>query len=157
MRRNDREIKERSEIIKVMEKCDVCRLALNDEGYPYIVPMNFGMNDEDGKLTLYFHCANEGKKLDLIRKDGRASFEMDCEHRLVPDYDKKMCTMEYESVIGQGIIKILSDDEKMNALSILMRHYHHDDFPINEKIFPITTVFSLTVSEITGKRRMKRK
>lgn len=157
MRRNDREIKERNEIIKVMEKCDVCRLALNDEGYPYIVPMNFGMNDEDGKLTLYFHCANDGKKLDLIRKDGRASFEMDCEHRLLTNYDEMNCTMEYESVIGRGEIKILGEEEKMNALRILMKHYHHENFPINEKIFPITTVFSLTVSEITGKRRIKRK
>lgn len=156
MRRSDREIKEYADIVSVIKSCDVCRLALNNEEYPYIIPLNFGFDDKNAAPALYFHSANEGTKLNLIRKDCRASFEMDCEHRLVPDYDKKMCTMEYESVIGQGIIKILSDDEKMNALSILMRHYHHDDFPINEKVLSMTTVFRLEIENMTAKRRVKR-
>ena len=49
MRRSDREIKDFDEIIEVINKCDVCRLAINDGDYPYIVPMNFGLNIEDGK------------------------------------------------------------------------------------------------------------
>ena len=37
MRRNDREITEFSEMTDVMKRCDVCRLALNDEdGYPSV-------------------------------------------------------------------------------------------------------------------------
>ena len=46
MRRADREIKEFDEMIQVIEKCDVCRIALNDEEYPYILPLNFGMQIE---------------------------------------------------------------------------------------------------------------
>lgn len=39
MRRNDREITEFSEMTDVMKRCDVCRLALNDEeDYPYLLP-----------------------------------------------------------------------------------------------------------------------
>ena len=35
MRRNDREIKNRAEILAVMRRCAVCHLALNDaDGYP---------------------------------------------------------------------------------------------------------------------------
>ena len=33
MRRSDREITDRNEILQVMERCDVCRLALNDGEY----------------------------------------------------------------------------------------------------------------------------
>ena len=63
MRRNDREITEFSEMTDVMKRCDVCRLALNDEdGYPYLLPLNFGMEETDGRVTLYFHGAKEGKK-----------------------------------------------------------------------------------------------
>ena len=69
MRRSDREIKEYNEIIGVIEKCDVCRLALNNDGYPYIIPLNFGFKEENGKAELYFHCANEGTKLELIKKE----------------------------------------------------------------------------------------
>ena len=54
MRRSDREIKDRDQIIEVIKKCDVCRLALNDGGYPYILPLNFGMEEKDGRSFCIF-------------------------------------------------------------------------------------------------------
>ncbi|MDE5782319.1 MAG: pyridoxamine 5'-phosphate oxidase family protein [Lachnospiraceae bacterium] len=156
MRRNDREIKEFENIVSVMEKCDVCRLAFNTEDYPYILPLNFGMEVEDGKITLYFHGANEGRKYELMAKDNRVCFEMDCSHRLVTDEESGSCTMEYESVIGQGLVEIVPDEEKYNALCILMKHYHKEEFPFNKNIIPQTTLFKVTVNKVTGKRRMKK-
>ena len=35
------------DIVRIMEKCDVCRIALNNNGYPYILPLNFGMKVEN--------------------------------------------------------------------------------------------------------------
>ena len=95
MRRSDREITDRNEILQVMERCDVCRLALNDGEYPYILPLNFGMEQAGEQIILYFHGATEGKKLDLIARDPRASFEMDCGHILHYDKEKGYCTMGY--------------------------------------------------------------
>lgn len=43
MRRKDREITDFDEIVAIMRKCDVCRIAVNDGDTPYIVPMNFGL------------------------------------------------------------------------------------------------------------------
>ena len=51
MRRSDREITDRNEIIQVMKQCDVCRLAFNDEAVPYILPLNFGLQYENGSIT----------------------------------------------------------------------------------------------------------
>lgn len=155
MRRKDREITDFDEIVSVIEKCDVCRLALNDSDYPYIVPLNFGMQIENEKIVLYFHSALEGTKLELIKKDNRASFEMDCGHKLVTTLDTGSCTMNYESVIGRGIIEFVPENEKYEALKVLMSHYHKEDFPFNVKVIPRTAVYKLTVSEITGKRREK--
>ena len=157
VRRSDREVKDFDEIIKIVEKCDVCRLAFSDEEYPYIVPLNFGHQAEDGKLVLYFHGANEGKKYDLIEKNNRAGFEMDCSHRLIASLDSCSCTMEYESVIGNGLIQFVPEEEKYDALCILMKHYHHEGFPFNEAVIPKTKVFKLTVDSMSAKRRMKRK
>lgn len=156
MRRTDREIKDISDILQVMEKCDVCRLALHDEEYPYILPLNFGLQVENGKIVLYFHGATEGKKYDLIAKNKKAGFEMDCAHRLVTIEEEGNCTMEYESVIGQGTVEILPEDEKYDALCVLMKHYHKEDFPFNKAVIPKTTVFRLVVESCTGKRRMKK-
>ena len=156
MRRSDREVKEFSDIVAIMRKCDVCRVALNGDGYPYILPLNFGMQVEGDKITLYFHGALEGTKYALIEKDSRASFEMDCAHKLVTDSERGSCTMEYESVIGQGHIEILSDDEKYDALRVLMEHYHQADFPFNKAVIPHTKVFKLVVESVTAKERKKR-
>lgn len=153
MRRRDREIKEFDEIVKIIKKCDSLVLGLNDEGYPYLVPLNFGMDIEDGQLYLYFHCAKEGKKLDLIQKDNRATFEMDCNHNFILYEERMSCTMGYESVIGQGTIEIVAEDKKYDALKILMQQYHAEDFQFNTDMIKVTTLLRLKVEKLTGKRR----
>ena len=155
MRRNDREIRDFTEIVEVIKKCDVCRIALHDAGYPYMIPLNFGMKTEGEQITLYFHGAGEGKKLELIRQDNRASFEMDCSHRLVSSEESGQCTMEYESVIGRGNVETVSEEEKMEALTILTDHYHETHFEFDTKAVPKTAVMKLVVEEMTGKRRVK--
>lgn len=156
MRRKDREITDLNEILSVMQKCDVCRLALHDEPYPYILPLNFGMEVEGEQITLYFHGANAGKKYELIARDPHVGFEMDCGHMLVLDEAQGNCTMAYESVMGTGIIEIVPDTEKEAALRRLMAHYRAADFPYNPKAIPVTTIMKLTVNAVTGKRRVKK-
>lgn len=157
MRRKDREVTDRNEMIQIMERCDVCRLVLNDEGYPYIVPLNFGMLVKEDRVELYFHGAAEGKKYELIARDNRAAFEMDCGHLLELDEEQGNCTMNYESVIGRGFVEMVPDDEKYESLRLLMSHYRQEDFPFNQKVIPRTNVFRLVVTEMTGKIRTKSK
>ncbi len=159
MRRTDREIKEFDQLLDVMRRCDVCRLALNDEEVPYILPLNFGMEVRDGTVVLYFHGAMEGTKYDRMARDNRAAFEMDCAHRLVVEQknDVCSCTMEYESVIGRGVVEMVEDEEeKFHGLTVLMGQYHKEDCPFSRQVMARTRVFKLTVSQMTGKRRMKR-
>ena len=52
MRRKDREITDFNEIIEIIKKCDVCRIAMNDGDFPYIVPLNFGLDVQDGRACL---------------------------------------------------------------------------------------------------------
>ncbi len=154
MRRKDREITDFDQMIEIINKCDVCRIALNDEGFPYIVPLNFGMDiEEDQQVVFYFHCAMEGKKLDLIRKDNRATFEMDCEHNFILYEERMSCTMGFASVIGHGTIEFVPDEDKYRALKILMRQYHAEDFKFNTDMIGVTTVLKMTVTDMVGKRR----
>lgn len=153
MRRKDREVTAFAELVAIIEQCDVCRLALHDEPYPYILPLNFGMTVNGTQVTLYFHGATEGKKYDLITKNPNVCFEMDCGHQLVTKQETGSCTMAYESVIGQGRVEIVPEEEKLDALTILMQHYHREDFAFNRNVIPHTTVFKLVVTTITGKRR----
>ena len=51
MFRKDREITDRNTIVDIMKRCHVCRLAFNDRqsGYPYLVPMNFGLVEKTAR------------------------------------------------------------------------------------------------------------
>ena len=153
MRRKDREITDFNEIINIIKKCDVCRIALNDKDFPYIVPLNFGLDIQGKEVYLYFHCAMEGKKLDLIAKDNRVTFEMDCDHNFILYEERMSCIMGYESVIGHGVIETVPDENKYESLKILMRQYHAEDFKFNTDMMRVTTVLKTTVIDMVGKRR----
>ena len=153
MRRKDREITDFNEIIDIIKKCDVCRIALNDDEYPYVVPLNFGLDVQGNQVFFYLHAAMEGKKLDLIAKDNRATFEMDCDHNFILYEERMSCTMGYASVIGHGTIEIVADEDKYESLKILMRQYHAEDFKFNTDMMKVTTVLKMTVTDMLGKRR----
>lgn len=152
MRRKDREILDLNEIMAIIKKCDVCSLALFDEEYPYIIPLNFGVSLTQNEITLYFHGANAGKKLELINKNNKAGFEMNCSHKLLLDEISCNSTMEYESVCGNGVIEILSKEEKREALTHLMKQYSDkENFHFDENEVNSVEVFKLVVNEIYGK------
>ena len=111
MRRKDREITDIAEIIGVMKKCDVCRLGLNDNGYPYILPLNFGMEVNGEKITLYFHSALEGHKVGLIQADNRASFEMDCGHELEYIEEKGYKSKSHNLAIRRWVLDAVKKKE----------------------------------------------
>ena len=81
MRRKDREVTELETVKEIIRQCDVLRLGLADGDYPYIVPMNFGWEEKEGRLYFYLHGAAEGRKAELLRQNGACSFQMDCGHR----------------------------------------------------------------------------
>ena len=157
MRRSDREIKDVPDIIGVIKKCDVCRLGLCDGDMPYVVPLNFGYEYKDSKLTLFFHSAAEGQKHDIIRRNPKAFFEMDCSHKLIEAEEAAKYTMEFESVMGCGIISYCTEKaEKIHALERLMNQYAGDktfDYP--DRVVDSVTMLRLDVSEFTGKRLKK--
>lgn len=156
MRRADREITAREEMVEVLKECDVMRLAFRDGEVPYILPLNFGMEEQGKALTFYFHGAREGYKYELIAREGRASFEADCKHRLVYDEVHDVCTMEYLSVIGRGKVSLVEEEgEVLHALALLMAHYGREQTVFRKEVVAMTRVFKLEVESMTGKRRMK--
>lgn len=155
MRRKDREITDMREIYEIIKKCDVCHVAFYNEEYPYVIPLNFGVTFNDGRFKLYFHCAKEGTKLELMKKNPHVAFAMDCSHNLV-FRDDSSCTMEYESVCGNGVLHALPEQEKVGALSVLMQQYHGgEEYTFPEQVVKMVEVLELTIDNISGKRLKK--
>lgn len=155
MRRKDREITNLDQIIDIIKKCDVCRIAIHDEEYPYIIPLNFGFEVVDEKIIVYIHGSKQGTKHALIQKDNRVSFEMDCSHRLILPNGDKSCTssMAYESVIGQGEMVLLTGEEKLHALFAILAHYGIESKNFDPIHFENTAVYCIKCTSYTAKRR----
>ena len=155
MRRTDREIKEFAEIVRVMEECDVVHLALNDtDGVPYVLALNFVPEVEGEQVTLYFHSAARGHKNELMLRDPRAAFEMDCEHQVLYSPEKKYCSFGFASVMGKGRLEKVPDERKTEIMNRLMARYHHSQVPAwNPAALPNTWVYCLNVESLSGKRR----
>lgn len=155
MRRSDREILDRDKMLAIAAECDCCRLGLSDKGRAYIVPMNFGFTDENGVLTLYFHCASEGRKLELIGGGAYAGFEMDCGHALVEADSACAFSYSYKCVMGEGKIEQVTDvSEKLLALNLIMKHYSgRDSWSFEPRIVDKLTILRLTVTAWSCKVR----
>jgi nitroimidazol reductase NimA-like FMN-containing flavoprotein (pyridoxamine 5'-phosphate oxidase superfamily) len=153
MRRKEREVSDIDNILKIMEKCTICNLGFNDGEYPYVVPVNFAYRRTPQAVELYFHGANEGKKIDLIKKEGKAAFTMHCGHRVVIGNTICGSTREYESVCGAGTVEILTDDkEKELGLRLIVSHLgddRKDEFDASR--FVRIAVYRLTVKQMCGK------
>ena len=142
-----------TEIESIIKESDVCRIGFADGNIPYIVTMNFGYTGGDEKL-LFFHCANEGRKLDMLRKNNYVCFEMDSGHNLTEGKQACDFSMKYSSIVGYGFISIVSDAEgKSRGLNLIMSHYsRRTDLTYRMESVGRTTVLKLEIKEITGKR-----
>ena len=151
MRRKDREITDFQEMIAIMERCDVCRIALHDGDYPYMLPLSFGLDVQEEQVFLYFHAASEGKKLDLIARDNRAAFEMDCGHEWVVGEKAQETTSRFQCVMGGGPVTFLeTEEEKRAGLTAILAHVTgRDQWDIGGAAN--TQVFRLDVEELSCK------
>ena len=142
------------QIQKMLDTAKVLHLGLAVDNEPYVVPMNYGYTYEGGKLVLYLHSAVRGKKLQMLEANGKVSFSIDCDRE--PFAGKLPCQygLAYSSVMGKGVARIVEDtQEKMDAMSILMKTQTGKDFVFNERLVSIVAVIRIDVTEFTAKHR----
>lgn len=154
MTRRERQIFDIDKILEILDKSKVLHLGMVDGDEPYVVPMNYGYTYENEKLTIWLHGATTGRKLDVIKKNPKVFFEMECD--LIPFEGNVACKygLSYSSVMGKGIAEIVEDsEEKQKALSILMKTQVQKDFEFNEKLASVVGVIKIVVSEFTAKNR----
>ncbi len=150
MRRKDREM-HTDFAWKIVDKCEYAVLAMADtDGSPYCIPISIC---RDGS-SVYFHCALQGKKLDLLRENPKICLTcVGDTHRMADKF-----TTEYESAVIMGTAsEVLQDCEKIHALRLLCeRHTPANMHTFEEAIarsLSNTGIWKINVSQITGKRK----
>ncbi len=159
MRRKDRQVTDPQKIAEIFRTAECCRLGLVENGIAYIVPLSFGFVKENGKYTLYFHSSPKGRKIDLIRQNGVASFEIEANCGLKPGEQACDFSYYYQCVIGHGVVSVLTDDqEKLHALRCVMAHYtQREDWDVKPEALSAVACIRLEIEELSAKEYQPQK
>ena len=154
------EIKSPERIARFLNTEHVGRIATMDErGYPQVIPMNFVFLDG----FIYLHSHTRGEKLDNIRRNPKAGFEVDRELEFLPSYfedphDASLADTLYVSVVIKGAAHIVSDlAEKSRALNGLMEKYQPEGgyTPITPPMSVLDHVAVIRVSPVSIRGKYK--
>lgn len=119
------------------------------DGSPYGLPLSVVRKDT---TTFYFHCADEGEKIDCLRQNPTVS--LSAVSRCTPKFeeDKQNFTEYYHSAVALGRISFVDDrQEKTEALRLLCKRFlpgymtHFDD--AIERSLDRTTVVRIDLLE----------
>ena len=139
---------DKSDIEAIIQKAQVCRVAMADGGQPYVVAVCFGYRDD----VLYFHCGLRGRKLDVLRRNDRVCVQFDVDTEVVPHDLPCKFSFRYRSAIAFGRAVIVEDPaEKLEGLNVIMRHYTGRDWEFPADKVARTAVVRIEIESMTGK------
>jgi len=156
VRRKDREVTDGGKINEIISKCHCCRLGFYDDGEVYIVPLNFGFTETDGKRTFYFHGAKEGRKIDLISRTHSVGFELDTNYELHKGETACEYSAGFMSIIGTGHIEFVKDTKGKEAAlqAIMFNNTGKENWNFTDAMLNSVCVFKLEVEQISCKEHL---
>jgi hypothetical protein len=120
LRRGDRGIEDADRVAALLREGRFCTIALYDTA-PYAVTLSYGYDPASSRL--YFHCADEGRKIDAIRSAPRACATVVLDR----GYKHGECAHPYQSVVLHGSMRVVDDAaEKLHGLRVLVEHLETD-------------------------------
>ena len=156
MRKKSREM-DASWALEVMDKAPYITVSMSDaDGMPYAVPLSLARTDEK---TFYFHCAMEGKKLDILSMNPQVCLSAVSKCKPTVGPKDGSFTLEFKSAIAFGKAEMVTDDaEKREALRAICQRFlpnHMDAFDAAvERSMSHTAVVRITLTEPpVGKRK----
>lgn len=136
--------------LDVLQKAPYVTVSMvRPDGTPYGVPLSLAMKDNS---TFYFHCADEGEKIDCIKQNPIVS--LSAVSKCSPKYEeeKNNFTEHYNSAIAIGKADFVTDkDEKILALRLicerfLPKYMEHFDEAIARSL-DRTNIIKITLTE----------
>lgn len=155
MHREELRISQKKLLMKILDMNSVCCIALHDEPFPYIVPMNYGYIWEE-QLVFYLHMAIEGHRIELIKKNPNVGLNVSTflDRYGYNSYQKEF--HDYRSISAYGLAEIVTpvddEDEFLFGMNILCRQTKRPWLKkVNRNMRENLFVLKIVAKEITGK------
>lgn len=140
------------EIFELLINEPVGHLGLANEKQPYIVPLNYIYSNG----AVYFHCALEGRKIDYIKINPKACFQVGRYDGLIGSDLPCAHNYHYKSIIVEGIIEeVFNQKEKEAVLRGLVAKYAGPEIAeksIPEKRIETVAIYCLIPDKISGRK-----
>lgn len=149
--RNGKQALSKEMAMGILRKSEKATLALfdSDEDFPYAVVINPILIEN----TIYFHCANEGQKIDVLKKDNRVCLSAVGRVKIISE----KFTTGYESVIVNSHSYFVEDKkEKEKVLIALCEKFTPSNkielvCNVMEKSMKNTVIVALPIESISAK------
>ena len=123
--------------------------TLGPDGQPYGIPVNYAYRHP----ILYFHCAQDGHKIDNLRYNPRVAFCVVGTTRVLPE----QFATEYESAMAFGVASEVTGPERLDALIWLLEKYSPEHVDAGKAYIArkaqVTKVIKIEITELTAKAR----
>ncbi|MBD3405328.1 MAG: flavin-nucleotide-binding protein [Candidatus Lokiarchaeota archaeon] len=152
IRRKEKEITEETELLQIIKSCKYVTLAMCTDNEPYLVTLSYGFDEEN--RCMYFHCANEGKKIDILKQNPIVWGQVIIDE----GYVTGKCDHLYASVQFKGIVTFLeSADDKRYALRSMIDMLEYDPDivykeQVTEKSVKRVMIGRIDIEHISGKK-----
>ncbi len=153
MRRTDRQ-RDKAFAYRVIDACEYGVVSFATGGAPYCVPLSLVRIGDD----LFFHCAMEGRKLDLLRADPRVCAAFVTDTRPVYEAGKNSFTTYFKSAVVTGTAFEVTDPaQKTAALRALCEKLTPEGMDGFDRAaarsLPVTAVWGIHIEEAVGKEK----
>lgn len=142
------------EIVEVLEMARIGRLALCDDGVPYIVPLSFKYHD--GKI--FFHCGPEGRKMGIIAESPNACFEADETFGEKREHYGSLCHLDCNSVLAFGKARVVEEsEEELRLFRMFVRKYRDEEITaerVKNACLVVIEVHEMTGREVSREKTM---
>jgi nitroimidazol reductase NimA-like FMN-containing flavoprotein (pyridoxamine 5'-phosphate oxidase superfamily) len=152
MRRSECEVTDDAVIERILGRATICRVAMADDGEPYLIPMNCGWNGRH----LVLHAASEGRKLDILRTNPCVCVEIEEDVRIITGPTGEECTAAYVTVIGTGTAIFITDPQaKADGLNTIIRQCHpgSSDEHFTDSVLARVVVLEVQFDRLTCKAK----
>ena len=147
-------------IINFLNEVQIGHIATRWDNQPFINPTTFWYNSH--RHEIYFHSNAVGRVRANSEMHTETCFETFRSGRLLPSNIPLKKSMQYESVVAFGKIRVVEDfDAKREYLQGLLNKYFgemesgKDYRPITEDELKQTSVYAIAIDSWSGKRNWK--
>ena len=153
MRRKEKEITDKETLLEVLKNGKFTTIAMCRENEPYIVTLSYGFDEETN--SLFFHCAQEGFKLNFIKQNPQVCATIVEDKGYMPNE----CNHAYNSVILRGKMNIVNSiEEKKHGFDVLLSHLEENPEKLKKSLFKTnepyesTCILRLDIESLQGKK-----